>query len=59
LPDSHLVVWGELHGHDTVDVFLDLGEEIVPALDEAALALVAHQLQLVPSPDLTDLDPVV
>lgn len=52
---AYLVVWGEFHGRHAVDVLLDLGEQIVPASDQATLVLVVDQLQLIAPPNLTDL----
>lgn len=52
---AYLVVWGEFHGRHAVDVLLDLGEQIVPASDQATLVLVVDQLQLIAPPYLTDL----
>ena len=53
---TYLVVRGQLHGGDAVDVLLDLVEEVVPASDQAALVLVVDQVQLVRVPHLPDLD---
>ena len=53
---TYLVVRGQLHGRDTVDVLLDLVEEVVPAADQATLVLVVDQVQLVCVPHLADLD---
>lgn len=52
---THLEVWGQLHGSDAVDVFLDLGEEVIPSSDEATLVLVVDKVQLIASPNLADL----
>ena len=50
-----LVVRRELHGSDGVEVFLALGEEVVPSANNAALVLVIHHLQLVCLPRLSHL----
>ena len=52
---AYLVEGRELHGGDTVDVFLHLVEEVVPATDQSTLELVVDHLQLVRLPHLTHL----
>lgn len=52
---SYLVVWRKLHGRDAVDVFFDLGEQVIPAADNPALVLVIHQIKLIGLPKITNL----
>ena len=53
---THLIIWRQFHSHDTVDVFLYFGEEVVPSSDQATSVLIADQVQLIASPDLTHLN---
>lgn len=43
-PQKYLVIRGELHGGDAVDVLFDLVEEVVPAADQATLVLIVNQV---------------
>lgn len=47
-----LVVLGQLHAGQIVEVFVQLLEHVVPALYQVALALVSHELQLLGQPSL-------
>ena len=53
---AYLVVRGQLHSADTVDVFSDSVKEIIPAFNESTLVLVVDQLQLISVPNLTHLE---
>ncbi len=53
---AYLVVRAESHGSETVDVFFELVEEILPSLDEFGLVLIVDQLDLVDLPRLAHLD---
>ena len=47
---THLVERGQLHSSDTVDVLLDLGEEVLPSANESALLLILNHFQFVRLP---------
>ena len=51
----YLVVWGELHCWDTVDVLLDFGKQVIPATDDTAFVLVINQLQFIALPHISHL----
>jgi hypothetical protein len=48
------VIWGHPHGGDVVDVFIDLGKEILPSFDESAFALIPDQFELILCPAILD-----
>ena len=52
---TDLVVWRQLHSSHTVDVLLDLVEEVIPASDQATFVLVVHHVQLIRLPYLRHL----
>ena len=52
---TYLIVRRELHCGHTVDVFLDLVEEVIPSFDESDLVLVVDQVQFVAAPHFAHL----
>ena len=51
----YLVIRRQFHRRHTVNVFLDLVEEVVPASNDPALVLVVDQVKLIALPDITHL----
>jgi len=52
---TDLVVGRQLHCRDTVDVFLDPREQVVPTSNQSTLVLIVDQIQLVRLPHLANL----
>ena len=52
---TNLVVRRELHSSHTVNVLLDLVEQVIPATDEPTFVLVVNQLKLIGLPHLRHL----
>lgn len=52
---TYLVIRRKFHRSDTVDVFLDFVEEIVPSADNLALVLIVDQVQFIALPGLANL----
>lgn len=51
----YLVVGWEFHGRHTVNVLLDLGEQVIPATDDTTFVLIVHQLQFIALPYISHL----
>lgn len=53
--NDYLVIRRQFHCRHTVDVFLDLVEEVIPTSDDATLVLVVDKIKFIALPDISHL----
>ena len=52
---EYLIIRGQFHGSDAVDVFLQLIEQVIPASNDTTLILIVNQVQFIGTPNICHL----